>query len=64
MSRLAGFLENSRASRLIEQIEQGEEVDVRRVLALQALDLVRVGELFAVDAMEADREADDALKIA
>ena len=64
MSRVAAFLENSRTARVIEQIEQGEDVDVRRVLALQALDLVRVGELFVMDAMAADREADDALKIA
>lgn len=58
MGRLAQFLDQSRTARLIEQVEQGEAVDVRRVLALQALDVARVGELFVLDAIEAEEEAD------
>ena len=62
MGRLSQFLDKSRTARLIEQVEAGEDVDLKRVLALQALDLARVGELFVLDAMEAEDKADAELE--
>lgn len=57
MSRLTDFLENSRTARLIQQVEQGEDVDIRRVLTLQALELARMSELALLDALEIQEAA-------
>jgi hypothetical protein len=57
MSRLTDFLENSRTARLIQQVEQGEDVDIRRVLTLQALELSRMSELALLDALEIQEAA-------
>lgn len=59
MSRLSEVLNTSRVSDLIGKIERGESVDYGRELTLQALDVARVGELFVLDAMDAEREADE-----
>ncbi len=63
MSRLAiEMLENSRLAEVIGQVERGEEVDVERTLTLQALDVVRAGELFLADALKREDEADEQFK--
>lgn len=51
----------SRIQALIERLESGEEVsraDTRRILKLQALDVARMGEEFAEEAMEREDNAD------
>lgn len=59
MSRLLGLLDHSRLARVQQQLAAGEEVDTVRVLALQALDMARVGELFALEALQAEDRADE-----
>ncbi len=56
------MLENNRLAEVIEQVEKGEEVDVDRALALQSLDAVRAGQLFLVDALKREDEADEQFK--
>lgn len=53
------LLENSRLAGAIEQVEKGEEVDWDRLLTLQSLDIARAGELFLIDALEREDEADE-----
>lgn len=53
------ILEHSRIAAVIASVEKGEHVDTERVLALQALDVARSGELFAVEFMDSERLADD-----
>lgn len=51
-----------RISKLIASIEAGETVtqrDVNRVAALQALDLAKLGEDFAREAIQADQQLTD-----
>jgi len=62
MGRLAEFLDKSQTARLIERIEQGEDVDLDRVLRLQALETARVGELFVLDAIAAEEQANAELE--
>ena len=59
---LESFLENSRLAKVIRQVEAGETVDAKQVLELQALDIARVGELFALETIKYEREADDRLE--
>ena len=58
MTRLRAHLENSRLASVIDRIEKGEEVDIRRVLTLQALDVALAGELFLLDALDGEDQAD------
>ena len=58
MTRLRQLLEQSPLVELMEKIEKGEEVDMRRFLALQALTTARAGELFLLDALDAEDQAD------
>ena len=53
------MLENNRLASVIGQVEEGEEVDIDRVLALQSLDAARAGQLFLVDALKREDEADE-----
>lgn len=64
MGRLDIFLSESRIARLLGQVEAGEDVDLQQIARLQALDLARVGELFALDAIESEREADEQFRAA
>lgn len=59
---LESFLENSRLAKVIQQVEAGETVDLEQVLTLQALDIARVGELFALESITAEKEANDRLE--
>lgn len=62
MSRLDSLLEKSRIADVIERVERGEPVDYRRLLTLQSLDIVRAGELFTLEAIQAERAADEAME--
>ena len=57
-----GLLKNSRIARAIETVEKGGRVDWNRLATLQALDIVRAGQLFLVDALEREDEADEQLR--
>ena len=59
MDCVTAALENSRLAAVIAQVEKGEAVDMARALALQALELVRVGQLVVVDAMKREDESDE-----
>jgi len=59
VTRLGDFLERSRTVDVIERLERGEAVDPRRVAALQALDLARIGELFVLETLEEEAAADE-----
>lgn len=59
--RFEDLLENSRLAQSIEQVEKGEAVDWRKVAELQALDLARLGELYALETIQRERQADDQL---
>lgn len=48
-----------RLSGLIESIEKGEPVDTRKLATLQALDLVRAGRQFVIEAIEQQEAADE-----
>lgn len=56
---LTHILENSRLAKAIEQVEQGEAVDWKKVAELQALDAARFVELYALETLKSDRDADD-----
>lgn len=56
---MLSVLQNSRIATLIGQVERGEDVDLNRVLTLQALDAAKVSEDFVIDALVAERQADD-----
>lgn len=56
---LESFLENSRLAQAITQLESGESVDWQKVAELQALELARIGEVFALETIKTEREADD-----
>lgn len=62
MSAAVDFLKQSRLVDLIKQVEQGEDVDLKRVAKLQALDLARLGEVFVVEALEREEQADEQLR--
>lgn len=51
--------ERSHLTDLIGRVERGEALDLSRVLALQSLDVARIGEQFVRDALQAERSADD-----
>lgn len=61
MCRVTDYLENSRTAQVIDKLEKGEHVDFGKLRTLQAFDTVRLGELFALDHIESEREADDKL---
>lgn len=48
-----------RLAAAIESIEKGEPVDARKLATLQALDLVRAGRQFVIDAVEEQEAADE-----
>jgi len=55
MSRVKEFLgDKSQIGRLLQAVESGAPVDLRKEQRIQALTLVRIGELFALDAIEAE----------
>ena len=56
---IIGLIENSPLRLAIEQVERGEDVDVDRVLALQALAVARAGELYAVDILTREQASDE-----
>lgn len=60
--RLTDFLEQSALAETIRKVEQGEEVDYNQVLTLQALQIARLGELYALDVIESEQAADDYFK--
>lgn len=60
-SRAIQLLEESRLAGVIEDVEAGRPVDVRKIETLQALDVARVGQLFLVDALEREDKADEEL---
>lgn len=62
MTRLRQHLEGSLLAGVIAKVEKGEDVDLRRVLALQALETARAGELFLLDALDAEDENDGFLE--
>ena len=51
----------SRITKVIEQVEQGEPVDWRRVSTLLALDAVLADEAFVAENNRMEREADERL---
>lgn len=51
-----------RISEVIAAVERGEQVDMRKLHDVLALDLVRAGQQFANEAAAADAEADSLLK--
>jgi hypothetical protein len=58
-SRAIPMLEESRLAGVIEDVEAGRPVDVKRVETLQALDTARAGQLFLADALRREDEADE-----
>ena len=62
MSHIERFLADSRLAGIIEAVEKGERVDAKRALTLQALDIARLGEMYALDVIEAEAEADERFK--
>jgi hypothetical protein len=63
MSRVTDYLnDKSRLAKLIQQVENGEPVDVPRMQTLQALDVARVGELFVADYIERSEQDNADLK--
>ena len=57
-SRAIPMLEESRLAGVIEDVEAGRPVDVKKVETLQALDIARAGQLFLRDALIREDEAD------
>lgn len=57
-SRGIKILEESRLAGVIEDVEAGRSVDVKKVETLQALDIARAGQLFLRDALIREDEAD------
>ena len=51
----------SRIQDVIESVEKGEPVDYGRVLALQALDVARLDELYAEESSARQDQADEQL---
>ncbi|KKM65697.1 hypothetical protein LCGC14_1488670 [marine sediment metagenome] len=62
MSRLAAMASTARLDGIAERIERGEHVDWDRVLALQALDVVRGGRIALAEALAREEEADEQLR--
>ena len=62
MQTILNMIENSRLTEIIGQVERGERVDLKRALALQALDIARAGELFALDVLREETKADEQLQ--
>ena len=58
-SRAITLLEESRLVGVIEDVEAGRPVDVRKIETLQALDVARAGQLFLADALKREDEADE-----
>jgi len=57
-SRAITMLEESRLAGVIEDVEAGRPVDVKKVETLQALDVARAGQQFLADALRREDEAD------
>jgi hypothetical protein len=58
-SRAIPLLEESRLAGVIEDVEAGRPVDVKKVETLMALDVAREGQLFLADALRREDEADE-----
>ena len=56
------MLEESRLAGVIEDIEAGRPVDIKKVKTLQTLDVARAGQLFLADALKREDEADEQFK--
>ena len=59
---LESFLQNSRLASIIQRVQAGEAVDFKREAELQALEIARIGELFALDTIQTEKQADDDLE--
>ncbi len=57
-SRAISMLEESRLAVVIEDVEGERSVNIKKVTALQALDVARAGQLFLADALKREDEAD------
>ena len=53
------MLEENRLARVMEDIDAGEPIDTCKIGILQAFDLARAGQLFAIDAMKREDLADE-----
>ena len=58
MSRLQKLTERDRLAPVIAQLEQGEDVDIPRVLTLQTLDIAQTGRAAMLDALDQQEKAD------
>jgi hypothetical protein len=62
MSFITDYLRNkSRIEQTITQVEANEEVDWAKLGRLQALDLARIGELYLLEQLEKEEQADQSL---
>ncbi len=57
-NRVIEMLEESRLARVISDVEAGEQVDYGKVATLQAFDFARMGEIFLVERLQMEDEAD------
>lgn len=64
MSVISNYLRNSRLHQARQQLERGESVDWDRLTALQAADIVCIGQEVLADAIEREEKADDAFAAA
>ena len=65
MGRLHTLLDESAVAGLLAIVERGESLtnaDVSKALTLQALQSVRIGELFVLDIIESESKMNDDLK--
>jgi hypothetical protein len=58
-SFLVDRLRNSRVAEAIATLERGEPVDLNRLHLLQALDVVRAGQMAIVEACDREKEFDE-----
>ena len=62
MRRIADVLEYGQIQSFIDRLNAGEFIssaDIRLAVTIQTLETIRVGELFVLEAIEAERKADD-----
>lgn len=62
MGRVEQFLENSAVARALSMEASGEGIDVSALARRQVLDMVRVGQIAALELLEADQGADQELE--
>lgn len=58
MTAAESILGESRLAGLVKDVEAGRPVDLKKAALLQALDLARLGEQFALEAIQAENDAD------